>query len=95
MADPSPFHRPAAQVVVPKPAPMLAENHGSRTTAPSTSPGQQAGDASIALISLARALGRQAARQAPTRRAHSLPEVALLLFLAGAMLAAVLALGAR
>lgn len=51
--------------------------------------------AAPALLALARALGRDAARRHGGRRAHSVPEAALLLLLVAAILAAVLALGLR
>jgi hypothetical protein len=47
------------------------------------------------LIALARALGRDAARRHAGRRAHSIPEAALLSFLAAVLLAVALAFAAR
>ncbi|WP_372623860.1 hypothetical protein [Falsiroseomonas sp.] len=51
--------------------------------------------AAPALIALARALGRDAARRHGARRAHSMVETALLLLLVAAILAAALALDLR
>lgn len=68
---------------------------GAAEAAPAPGTGSVAAAAPPALIALARALGRDAARRHVSRRAHSTAEVALLLLLATAILATALALGGR